>query len=87
MFDEILPLGSLSDHAWAEVVDVCGNSAHVQRLAELGLRPGARLRMIQSGCPCLFELAGARVSIRCDEDLQVLVRSLPEAALAYSEVA
>ena len=87
MFDEIIPLGATPCQSWSEVIEVWGPTAQVQRLAELGLRPGARLRMIQSGCPCLFELAGARVSIRCDGDLQVLVRTLPESALAYSEVA
>jgi ferrous iron transport protein A len=87
VFDNILPLDNLAPGSWAEVIDLSGTSVHLQRLAELGLRPGARLRMIQPGCPCLFQLGGARFSIRCDDDVQILVRPLNEGAHVFSEVA
>jgi Fe2+ transport system protein FeoA len=58
---------------WADVADVSGEPTWVGRMAEMGLRIGSRLRMLQSGCPCLFQLGGCRLSLR-GECMQILVR-------------
>ena len=51
--------------------------AAAMRLQELGLLPGASIRLVRRaplGCPLEFEVAGARLAIRvCDAD-QILVQ-------------
>ena len=59
---------------WADVVDVYGDSAWIGRMAELGIRHGSRLRMIQGGQPCIVEVGATRLSVRGDEVGQILVR-------------
>ena len=70
---ELLPLDCLRRGEWAEVAEVGGEPGWVCRLAELGLRVGCRLRMLQPGCPCLVQLDGTRLSLR-QETGQILVR-------------
>ena len=71
-----LPLETLRPGEWAEVSDVSGEPAWVARLAELGLRLGARLQVLRGGSPCLFHVAGSRLSLRGGADVHVLVRPL-----------
>jgi Fe2+ transport system protein FeoA len=59
---------------WADVADVTGEPTWVGRMAELGVRIGSRLCMLQSGCPCLFQVGGSRLSLRCENCMQILVR-------------
>jgi Fe2+ transport system protein FeoA len=87
MAHEFLPLDALRPGCWAAVVDLLGDSAQLQRLEEVGIRPGAHLRMIQPGCPCLFQLGASRVSLRCGDDIQILVRPLTALGLVEAEVA
>ncbi|HZU35843.1 MAG TPA: FeoA family protein [Gemmataceae bacterium] len=70
----LLPIEYLASGTWAEVADVSGEPAWVRRLAELGIRAGSRLQMLQPGTPCLLEVAGARLSVRADVAMQILVR-------------
>ncbi len=72
--DLLMPLEVLQGGEWAEVVDVTGEPAWVARLAEMGVRSGSRLRVLQPGSPCLLQLGGARLSLRSDHRLQILVR-------------
>ena len=72
--DDCVPLPLLQREGWAEVVDIAGPVGWKGRLAELGLRIGAFVRMIQPGSPCLFQVGGARISLRCDELSDILVR-------------
>ncbi len=73
----MMPLEMLNRDEWAEVVDVSGAPGWVGRMAEIGLRAGARLRMLQPGCPCLFELGMCRLCLRCEEASRVLVQPIP----------
>ena len=50
----MLPLEMLRSGEWAEVTEVHGESSWVCRMAELGVRTGCRLQMLQGGCPCMF---------------------------------
>lgn len=69
----LLPLDFLPPGEWAEVVDLAGESDAVARLAELGLRIGARLRLIRGGSPCLVQVGDGRLSFRM-ESLEILVQ-------------
>lgn len=77
---EVIPLELLRRGEWAEVAEVAqveGAAGLSMRMAELGLRPGSRLRMIEPGWPCLFDLGGSRLSLRSSDAVQVLVHPLP----------
>ena len=70
----LLPLECLRPGEWAEVADVAGEAGWVARLAELGIRVGARLQMLRDGSPCLVQIGGGRLSLRGDDAVQVLVQ-------------
>lgn len=69
-----LPLDMLRSGEWAEVDEVHGEPAWVGRLAELGLRSGCRLQMVQDGSPCLLNIDGCRLCLRGRECGQIFVR-------------
>lgn len=71
---DLLPLDLLAAGQWADVAEVSGEPAFVGRLAELGVRLGSRLRVLQPGSPCLLQVGDARLSVRGDWALQILVR-------------
>ena len=58
----------------AEVAEVCGDPGWVGRLAELGLRAGCRLKVLQPGSPCLLEVADCKLCLRGGDACQILVR-------------
>jgi Fe2+ transport system protein FeoA len=70
----LLPLELLQSGEWADVADVSGEPSWVCRMAEMGVRIGSRLRMLQAGCPCLLQVGGCRLSLRGEYALQILVR-------------
>jgi Fe2+ transport system protein FeoA len=72
--DAVLPLELLGSGEWAEVAEVKGEPGLVGRMAELGVRIGSRLQVLQPGSPCLLRVAGARLSLRGDLAVQILVR-------------
>jgi ferrous iron transport protein A len=74
----MFPLECLRPGEWAEVCDVSGEPSWVGRLAELGIRVGARLQMLRDGSPCLLWVGGGRLSLRGQDGLQVLVRPVDE---------
>jgi ferrous iron transport protein A len=72
--NNLLPLELLNVGEWAEVADVGGDAGWVSRLAELGLRIGSRLRVLQPGTPCLLQVGESRLSLRGEWATQILVR-------------
>jgi Fe2+ transport system protein FeoA len=70
----LLPLDMLRAGEWAEVADVTGDPSWVGRLAELGLRQGSRLCVLQSGSPCLLQVADCRLCLRGSECSRILVQ-------------
>lgn len=72
--DDLLPLELLRPGEWADVAEVSGEATWVSRLAELGLRAGSRLRLLQAGWPCLLQIGGSRLSLRGELGTQILVR-------------
>ncbi len=73
----LLPLELVQTGLWAEVEEVIGEPGCVGRMAEIGVRAGSRLRVLRQGSPCLLQVGGARLSIRGEEHMQILVRPLP----------
>jgi Fe2+ transport system protein FeoA len=67
-----MPLELLNTGDWADIADVTGEPGWVTRLAEMGLRIGSRLCVLQAGSPCLLQVGEARLSLR--GELQILVR-------------
>lgn len=76
---ELLPLELLRPGEWAEVAEVHGDSGWVCRMAELGVRTGCHLQMVRGGCPCLFQVGDARLSLRGEDSMRILVRPLATA--------
>lgn len=70
----LMPLDMLRAGEWAEVHEVSGQSAWVCRLAELGIRQGSRLQVVQSGSTCLLDVGGCKLCLRSGECSQILVR-------------
>lgn len=71
--EAILPLEFLQANEEASVVELCGDECQIHRLAEMGLRIGASIRMVKPGSPCLLALGGKRLSIRLGGCIAVLV--------------
>jgi ferrous iron transport protein A len=80
MPNDVLPLELLNTGEWADIADVTGEPSWITRLAELGICIGCRLRMLQSGSPCLLQIGESRLSLRGDCALQILVRPIPIAS-------
>ena len=70
----VFPLNMLKPGEWADVADVAGDSGWVCRMAELGLREGCRVQMIQDGTPCLLRVADCKLCLRGDDVSLILVR-------------
>jgi Fe2+ transport system protein FeoA len=77
MATELMPLELLHAGEWADVADVAGEPGWVSRLAEMGLRIGCRLMVLQPGTPCLLQIGECRLSLRADTAAQILVRPVP----------
>jgi ferrous iron transport protein A len=80
--ETVLPLELLKSNEEGSIVELCGEGPLVHRLAEMGLRVGAMIRMVKPGAPCLLALDGKRLSLRVNERLQVLVSVAQNAAVA-----
>jgi ferrous iron transport protein A len=78
--EHLLPLDYLRSGEWAEVAEVTGEPKWVARMAEVGVRAGALVKLLQPGSPCLLEVGGCRLSLRMDYAVNILVR--PAAAVA-----
>jgi len=70
-------IGQLSEGESAELGRMNLPEAAAGRLEEMGLLPGARVRMIRRaplGCPIEFEVAGARLALRQADAAQIFVQ-------------
>ncbi|MDZ4656760.1 MAG: FeoA family protein [Bythopirellula sp.] len=74
---DLHPLSLLRAGDLAEVQSVMGSAELVRHLAEIGLRLGTRLEMIRPGTTCILRIEGAKLCVRCDELLRILVSPLP----------
>lgn len=76
----LVPLDMMRAGEWGEVADVSGEPGWVGRLAELGIRPGSRLQVVQPGSPCLLNVSGCKLCLRPNECSQILVSPVHGAA-------
>ena len=77
----LMPLDMLRAGEVAEVEEVSGQAGSVCRLAELGLRQGCRVQVVQPGSPCLLDLldtGGCKLCLRPGECSQILVRPVAD---------
>ena len=72
------PLDMLKPGEWADVAEVTGDAGWVCRMAELGLRQGCRIQMIQGGAPCMLRVADCKLCLRGDDISQIFVRPLAD---------
>jgi Fe2+ transport system protein FeoA len=79
-FHDLLPLEMLRPGDWADVADVAGDPNWVCRMAEMGLRAGCRVQMLQGGTPCLLRVADCKLCLRGDDSAQILVRPVEVSA-------
>ena len=70
----LFPLDMMRSGEVAEVAEISGDPGWVGRLAELGLRTGCRLKVLQPGSPCLLEMADCKLCLRGGDACQILVR-------------
>ncbi len=75
----MFPLEYLHGCERGEIAEVDGEPTFVSRMADLGLRVGCSVRMIQPGSPCLVEVESSCFSLRLNDAAQVLVRPLARA--------
>jgi len=70
----MIPLDMLQAGEWAEVTEVSGEIAWVGRLAELGIREGCRLQVLQAGTTCLLQVANCKLCLRPADCGAILVQ-------------
>jgi len=70
---QLIPLSALPAGQMAQVRQIVGQPPQVKRLAELGIRDGADICVVQSGSPCIVQLNASRLCFRDGDLLRVLV--------------
>ncbi|WP_020469245.1 FeoA family protein [Zavarzinella formosa] len=69
----MFPLDCLRAGESADVIDVHGEANWVCRMAELGIRSGSRIQMLQEGTTCLLQVGGCKLCLRSDASSQIMV--------------
>lgn len=75
---DLIPLSALSAGNHGRIHSVVGSSELVKHLAELGLQSGAQFEMVRPGTTCILRVDGAKLCVRGDELLRVMVTLLPD---------
>lgn len=70
---ELIPVTELKAGQLARVSRVVGRADYVHRLAEIGLRGGARIEMFRPGNPCILRMGGNKVCLRASGVVKILV--------------
>ena len=78
---DIVPLDCLQAGESGRIADIEGCADTVTRLAEIGLRNGTLVRMVQPGSPCILALDHQRLSFRPEECTHVFVEVVPAGAV------
>lgn len=73
----LIPLSALLAGNQGRIHSVVGSSELVKHLAELGLRSGTLLEMVRPGTTCILRVDGAKLCVRGDELLRVMIAPLP----------
>ena len=72
------PLSELRAGDEGMVTSVPGSSPLIARLGELGVVPGASVRMLRDRCPLVFQVGEDRLSIRRKDAAAIRVQLNPE---------
>ena len=70
----VLPLPAIARNEEAVIRVLAGPGPLRARLQELGLTPGARVRVLASGSPCILQVGETRLCLRGDEAEAILVQ-------------
>lgn len=70
---QLIPLDFLEPGESAEIFGVDGGEDQIHRLAELGIRQGAQVHMVQPGLPCILKVNDQRFTLRLDPQVMVTV--------------
>ncbi|HEX59919.1 MAG TPA: ferrous iron transport protein A [Methanomicrobia archaeon] len=72
---QVVPLSMLAENEEGRVVSVRGGYGFVRRLAELGLNPGVKVKMLRAtnGGPLLIHVRGSRIALGRGVAMHVLV--------------
>ena len=73
MSSVIVPLEALRTDEGGRICHIDGELELVHRLQEMGVREGARVRMIRCGSPCIVHVNDHRLSLRADGAVTILV--------------
>ncbi|MCC9607265.1 ferrous iron transport protein A [Blastopirellula sp. JC732] len=76
----MIPLDMLPIGQTAEIADVLGDLNDVKRLAEMGMRCGAVVQVVQQGSPCIVRVNGCSLCFRECAHLQVFVQPVATVA-------
>jgi Fe2+ transport system protein FeoA len=74
----VLPLELLRSGDCAVIEDVQGEPCWIGRMAEMGIRNGCLLQMLQPGSPCLLNVGGCRLCLRGEESMRIMVRPMQD---------
>ena len=70
----VVPLESMRCDERGRLMAIDGVESSVHRLQEMGLREGARVRMIRPGSPCIVQVNDQRLSLRTGGEVLILVQ-------------
>jgi Fe2+ transport system protein FeoA len=68
-----MPLSLIPVGIPAKISEVLGTLADVNRLSEMGMRPGVIVEIVQNGSPCIVRVGESKLCFRESEVLRVLV--------------
>jgi len=71
---DLMPLKFVRAGAEAEVGEVTGDQSQVQRLQEMGICTGCRLKVVCPGSPCIVQIAGTKLCFRDNDMTNVFVK-------------
>ena len=80
----LVPIDLLRTGEVGRISEIDGDTQLAVRLAEMGLQPGAEVRMVRAGRPCIIAINNHRVSLRANELASILVVVNPPDALTRS---
>ena len=70
---QVVPLEFRSVGERGRIYDLDGDRGLIDRLAEMGIRQGVEIHIVQTGSPCIVAFDNHRLSFRCDESASILV--------------
>lgn len=70
-----IPLSMVRPGTKVRISQIIGGCDDVKRMAELGLRDGTEVEMLQSGSPCILRVGQSKLCFRPSDILNILVNT------------